>query len=72
VKRRVRRVLLEVELSDAPCAMYDFISGLKEDLEALKQAGVIVDYGIKVGEEEIIRLDEEEEKSEQRNMLWSS
>jgi len=57
----IRKVLLEVELSDAPCAMFDFISGLKKDLEAMQKAGVIIDYGIRIEEvyPQIIRLDEE-------------
>jgi len=58
-----RRVLLEVELSDAPCSMFDFISGLKEDLEAMQKAGIILDYGISIQEENprVIRMDEEAE-----------
>ena len=61
MKCRVRRVLLEVELSSSPCAMFDFISGIKEDLEAMQKAGIILDFGISIQEENprIIRLDKE-------------
>jgi len=58
-----RRVLLELELSDAPCSMFDLLAGLKEDLEAMQEAGIIIDFGISIQEENprIIRLDEEAE-----------
>jgi len=59
--KKICKILLEVELSDAPCAMFDFLKGIKEDLQAMQQAGVLVDYGITIQEEnpKIIRLDEE-------------
>jgi len=59
MKHKVRKVLLEVELSSSPCAMFDFISSLKEDLQSMQESGIVIDFGIKVGEEQIIRLDKE-------------
>jgi len=63
LSKKIRKILLEVELSNSPCAMFDFICGLKEDLEAMQKAGIIIDYGISIQEENprIIRLDEEGE-----------
>jgi len=60
-----RRVLLELELSDAPCSMFDLLAGLKEDLEAMQKSGIVIDFGISIQDPKIIRLDEEaSEKSE--------
>jgi hypothetical protein len=58
---KIYRVLLKLELSKGPSAMLEVLKGLDEDLKALQEAGLILDYGIQIQEEnpQIIRLDEE-------------